>query len=488
MKKWSKKLLTVIMAFILVLSLAGCKKDNNTQTVTQPDSTPTEAPETTEAAKEEETQTVDEVYPAFDMQKRTIKVGIWWDMYYTSEHTDITDNPGLTNTETAQMMLDNVRRIEEKYNVRIEYVNLGWDGIMESINTSIMAGTPECDIYLADLQFGIPAVINGLAQDLTKIASPSSDMFHDQKVIKPLEALGGTYLFSEQGIPQSGIFLGYNGTMIQELGLEDPQKLYKEGKWTWDKFAELAKAGTRDTNGDGSVDVYGFGGVFIDFINGLNMNNGGSLAGNSTEGLSTKPVTESLEFVNRLYNVDQSARPWNGDDWNDNLFAWSDGKVMFWTAQGWSLKQEADAAVAEGAELPFDYHVVPYPSGPSGDGKAYSPVSGNWYFVPVGVKEPEKVLQVFEEYLNWHGGDSEYRDDPSWFESCFQTEEDLEMAYTTGVNLKLDPWNSLPSFDFGSNIWYPIVVDKDTTVAQAVESSKQVLQDSLDTFYGANKE
>jgi len=484
MKKTSKKILALLLVLVLGLSLAACGKNEET---TQ--ATPTQAPAVTEAAQAEATPTtapvVVEKYPAFDFGGRTIKVGLWWDYYYTSAHTDISDDPGLSNTETAQMRLDNVRRIETKYNCKIEFVNFGWDGIKESINTSITAGTPECDLYLTDLQFGIPAVINGLAQDLTAIAPENSDLFGDQVVVKPLEALGGTYFFTEQGLPQNGIFLGYNSTMIEDLGLEDPQALYAKGEWTWDKFAEYAQAGTKDKDNDGTVDVYGYGGIFTDFTNGLIMNNGGSIAGSTTEGLSSAPVTEALDFINRLYNVDQSARPWNGDDWNDNLLAWSDGKVMFWTAQAWSLKQEVDAAIAEGAELPFDYHVVPYPVGPSGDGKAYSPVSGNWYIVPVGVQEPTKVLQIFEEFLNWHGGNTEYRDDPTWFESCFTTPEDVEMAYSTGTNLKLDPWNSLaPNFDFGGTIWWPIIVNKDTTVAQAVESGKPVLQDALNVFYG----
>lgn len=62
--------------------------------------------------------------------------------------------------------------------------------------------------------------------------------------------------------------------MIEDLGLEDPQELYNKGQWTWEKFAEYAKAGTRDTDNDGSIDVYGYGGVFTDFVNGIVMNNG----------------------------------------------------------------------------------------------------------------------------------------------------------------------------------------------------------------------
>jgi multiple sugar transport system substrate-binding protein len=482
MKRTSKRVLAVLLALTMLLSLAACGKKEETSGDNT--STPTVAP--TEAAAATPTEPPVEQYPAFDFGGRTIKVGIWWDYFYDSDNTDISDDPGLSNAETAQLRLDNVRRVEQKYNVKFEFVNLGWNGIIESINTSITAGTPECDIYLTDLQFGIPAVVNGLAQDLTKIAPENSDLFGEKKVIKPLEGLGGTFLFGEQGLTVNGIMIGYNATMIQDLGLEDPQELYNKGEWTWDKFAELALKGTKDNDNDGTTDVYGYGGIFTDLTNGLVMNNGGSIASTETEGLSSKPVTEALEFINRLYNVDKSARPWNGDDWNDNINAWASGKVMFWTAQSWSLKAEADAAVANGAELPFTYRIVPYPKGPSGDGKIYSPVAGNWYIIPVGVQEPTKVLQVFEEFLNWHNGDSELRDDPTWFESCFMDPADVDLAYKTGENLKLDPWLSI-GFDYGGVYWWPVIVNKDTTVAQAIEAGKPVLQDALDTFYGGKK-
>ncbi len=496
MKQVSRKLLALLMALTLVLSLAACGKAEDTSDSTTETSAGTETETTTDTPEATPTEVaatptaVPDKFEAFDFGGRTIKVGIWWDYFYTSDHTDISDNPGLSNTETAQMQLDNVRRIEEKYNCKIQYVNLGWQGTIDSINTSIAAGTPECDIYLTDLQFGIPAVFNGLAQELTTIAPENSDLFGEQSVLKPMtmEGFEGTYLFSEQGLTQNGIFLGYNATMIQDLGLEDPQELYKNGQWTWEKFAELCKAGIKDTDGDGTTDIYGFGGIFTDITNGLVMSNGGSIAGARIEGLSTEPVMEAFEFINQLYNVDQSARPWNGADWNDNLLAWSDGKVMFWTAQAWSLKQEIDAAIAEGAELPFEYHVVPYPQGPHGDGSNYSPFSGNWYMIPVGVQEPEKVLQIFEEFMNWHGGDAEYRDDPTWFESCFLTQEDVDIALSTGNNLKFDPWGSLsPYYDFGGTIWWPIVVNKDNTVAQAVEAAKPMLQNALDNFMYKNQ-
>lgn len=49
------------------------------------------------------------------------------------------------------------------------YVNLLYSGAKESINTSILAGTPDVDIYNVGLAIGAPAVANGYAIDLRDV-------------------------------------------------------------------------------------------------------------------------------------------------------------------------------------------------------------------------------------------------------------------------------------------------------------------------------
>ena len=51
------------------------------------------------------------------------------------------------------------------------------------------------------------------------------------------------------------MYMTYNAAMIDSLGLEAPESLAEKGEWTWDKFAEYAKACTQDTDGDGNMDV-----------------------------------------------------------------------------------------------------------------------------------------------------------------------------------------------------------------------------------------
>jgi ABC-type glycerol-3-phosphate transport system substrate-binding protein len=466
MKKTSKKVITLFMVFVLILSLGACGKKTKETTSDKA----TEAPE--ETTTPEETATPEATEEAgFDLGGRTIKVGTWWDVYYDSRHDSIDDNPSVSNTETAQMQLDNVRRIEKKYNCKIEFVNLTWEGTIESINTSITAGTPDCDAYMTDLQFGPKAAAAGLAQALQDFLPADADVLSDQQIAKKLNVFGleKDYLFAAQGVNTDGIAMAYNKTMLDELGLEDPQELYKNGQWTWEKFEELAKACTKDNDGDGTTDVYGYGSIWTYTLPQFALSNGGTIASTTTEGLSSPQVVEALDFINKLYTVDKVARPWNPDDWNDNLNAWSDGKVAFWGTQAWVQGSFPDTT--------YEIHIVPYPQGPSGDGSMATTTTGTWWMIPVGVKDPDKVYKVVEEYWNWYNGDTSYRDDTEWAEGCFQSEEDFNILTDISTKAATDLYGGI-GFDFGAEMLG--IMDGSVTVSQAVESKKQVLQDLLD--------
>ena len=128
-------------------------------------------------------------------EKRNIVIGLWWDRYYDSTSKALEDNPSYQGLESDQLMFDVVKKVEEKYNVTIEYVNMTYVGLRESVNTSILAGTPECDIYLVDTSIGIPAAMNGYCIDLKSILPEGSDIFGGKAVMNYLDlGDGGAYL------------------------------------------------------------------------------------------------------------------------------------------------------------------------------------------------------------------------------------------------------------------------------------------------------
>lgn len=494
MKKLSKKLMALMLTSTMAMALTACGGGQaQTETSAAESEAPAESEATTEGTEESAEASPEskmaegashEEYEPVDLGGRTIKVGVWWDVYISSDYQtldDITAAGGaFDNAETTQMQLDNLREIEKKWNCKIQFVNLGWDGIIESINTSVTAGTPECDIYLTDMQFGLAPALNGYVQKISSYAPADSDVLNKQNVLRRVDVLGDDDMFFTEasGIPSGAMYMAYNASMIESLGLESPEDLAAKGEWTWDKFAEYAKACTRDTDGDGNPDVYGYGSAWTLTVQGLEASNNGGITTSTTEGLSSPETTETFEFINKLYNEDKSARPYT-DDWNDDLLAWSSGKVAFTFTQPWILIQEIP-------NHDFDMRIVQAPTGPHGDGSITPPAITNNYMIPVGVEDPESVYKVFEEYCNWYDYDTDLRDVWDWFESGFVDEEQVELATELGNKASSDYWSVIDTEGAVNNVFYGVVVDGDTTVAQGIESNKQILQSELDAL-GKNK-
>ncbi len=408
-------------------------------------------------------------------EKRVITVGTWYDHYYTSDHTSIDDNPEVSNLEQAELQLENMRRIEEKYNVEFRFVNLTWDGTIESINTSIMAGQPDCDIYEVDMQFGVPAALNGYAAALEDVLPADADVLSDQNILKTVD-IGSdkSYLFKVVSLSDQlgGSPLGFNMDMINEAGLENPQDLWDRGEWTWDKFEEYCVALTKDTNGDGVTDVYGYGGWWTTMLSNLMMSNNASIASSKTETLSSPETGEVLNFMNTLYNVDRCARPWDESDWDINNACYKNGEICFFIAPAWTITPDT---------LNFEFGVVPWPVGPNGNKETNKGVatSGNAYLIANGIEDPAFVYQVFEEWNNWYNNDFELRDDVEWFENQMVTERNYNYLLEMGEREQFDLWTSITVENFN-------VIDMlagEVTPAQLQEQAKQEFQNGLDAFF-----
>lgn len=475
--KMYKKLLALGLSLAMVAGLTACGGSAETSNNTA---------ETTESASSGETETKEEASDssaasANSGEKRVIKIGTWYDHYYDSTHEDIHDDPSVADEELAQAHFDIVKEVEEKYNVEIEFVNLTYTGIQESINTSILAGQPDCDIYEVDLSFGIGAALNGYATDLEEILPEDSDIRNDQMVFSQVD-IGldkGIYLFqsnSAEMVLANTYMLAYNKQMLDEAGLEDPNALYERGEWTWDKWREYLLALTQDTDGDGVIDVYGYGSRFDFLIYNLLMSNGTAIASSDTENLSSPEVTEVLDFIYNIYNVDHVANPWNSDDFDYNQNCYMDGRVAFWIDAAWISSANEDA------NLEFDVVWCPWPIGPSGDeatNKFKNVSSGNAWMIPAGVEDPEFVYNVFYDWQNWYHGDTDLRDgDLTWWEDCAITEENYAVMEYMGQRGAFDLWNSL-----GLEWDWSQLLNGEMTAAQFQETYKQNVQDALDVFY-----
>ncbi len=501
-----KKFLALGLATTMALSMAGCGDDagatNNSTSGGQ-----TNQGGTTGGDNSGNAGTADDGV-------RNIQIGTWWVQYYdsddaledapdwqTNQDADGDDAATLEtkefNRKVAQMKFDNLPVIEQKYNCEFYWNNLTYAGVKESINVSILAGAPDCDIYLTDAGMAVPAQMNSLALDLKTVLPADHDLFTTQQNMSYLDMGDGKACIIMRQEAQKQVEatypLGFNIQMLEDNNLEDPRDLWERGEWTWDKFIEYCQTLTQDTDGDGQVDQYGYCGYENETLEQLMMSNGGNIASGTTEGLSSPEVGEALQMMYDMYNTYNVCYPYDfeGDPSNSMRNQYTQGNIGFFPIAAWIASGNADYDYGDtvGSYLPWDTAYVRWPVGPSGDAATNAGknlTSGEFYIVPAGVKDPEKVVNVLYDYWNWYADDTSIRDDKktlNWWYGVTAREADLQdlnfaVMQDCGKNTTFDLWSSM-------NVAYDLMslIRGDVTPAQFQETYKQQVQDGLDAYF-----
>lgn len=481
-----KKFLALGLAGAMMLGVAGCGGSDT------PAATPSEStPESSVSAP-----VADNNDAANSGETRKINIGTWWVQYYDSSHTSVEDDPSFAGDDPAYMKFDNVKRIEDNYNVEFYWQNLTYAGVQESINNSILAGSPDCDVYLVELTFGIPAQLNGLALDLKTVLPEDHDLFTDQEHVKYLDLGDGKACLLKRTEAAANVEatypLAFNKQMLEDNNLEDPRELWERGEWTWDKFIEYCQALTQDTDGDGQIDQYGYCGFKNETFEQLMMSNGASVASGTTETLTSAETGEALQMFYDMYNTYKVCYPYDESDKDSDTMRiqYREGNIGFWPCAAWiaaggpDYDQNGDGS----SMLSFDTVYVRWPVGPSGDAdsNAGKITAGEFYIIPAGVKDPETVVNVLFDMWNWYEGDVSIRDDEEtlwwWYASTAQDpdlqQSNFDVMFDCGSNEQFDLWNSLGvGYDFNS------LIRGEVTAAQFQETYKNQIQDALDIYF-----
>lgn len=446
---------------------------------------------------------------------RTITIGSWWRMYYDSsdENMEVSqdwnaaqfadDDDEATRAEkevnqrVSQAKWDRVAYISETYNIDFYWQNLTYEGTKESINTSVLAGMPDCDVYLVDASIAIPAQANGLLVDLKDILPEDSDLFTDQTVFSFLDLGDGkACILQINGTFENTFPLGYNKQMIEAAGLEDPVALYEKGEWTWDKFLEYCQILTQDTDGDGQIDQYGYCGFANDTLNELLMSNGATICGGATETLTSVETGEVLEMFQKLYSPTYSYPydPYsNGGNPSESMrFKYNEGNIAFFPISVWIQDQNYNYPMEDGVQgnLTWDTVYVHWPVGPSGNAETnagFNASEGNFLVIPAGVEDPLRVYNFLYDLYNWYDGDLSFRDDPAtvnWWYNETAKDEDIK-AHNFVIQQECLSSPGLEMYDsLGISFSLEELIDGTVTPAQFQEMYKQEFQDALDRTFG----
>ena len=122
----------------------------------------------------------------------------------------------------------------------------------DRVLASIAAGAPPDVVQLDNID--IPAFVNaGVLQDLAPYVERVGLRLSafEPRVLDIFRRGGALYAIPKDFTP---MMIAYNKDLFDRAGLP-----YPRGDWTWDDFVAAAKRLTRDTDGDGAVDQWGFG-------------------------------------------------------------------------------------------------------------------------------------------------------------------------------------------------------------------------------------
>ena len=189
-------------------------------------------------------------YEGFDFHMLIRNNERWIEDMYVEEATgDIVDDA----------IFERNSRISEQFNVKITYQPSSHDNWETDAVNTILAGDDAYSLIMAHGRAAFSYANQGLVLDwkndlpYVNLDNPwwDQDARNSLSVNGQLYVMIGDISYCSMGAANLMLF---NKGMFEELDLEYPYQLVKDGKWTYETWESMAKLAASDLNGDGTMD------------------------------------------------------------------------------------------------------------------------------------------------------------------------------------------------------------------------------------------
>lgn len=182
----------------------------------------------------------------------------------------------------------------------------------------------------------------------------------------------------------------YSKKTVQEAGLEDPAKLYAEGRWTWDEFQNMLEkfVGSGDQH-------YGIDGWFFEFglMNTIGIPPVGFEDGKLVSHIADPSMERVQEWLYELYQKNCIAIGVGDYGWEDKPYYIGEGKLLFYPVGLYEFYKTHDMWKERfGTD---DVFFVPLPKDPKAD-QYYIPTGIESYAFVSGGANPEGVAKYLD--------------------------------------------------------------------------------------------
>jgi multiple sugar transport system substrate-binding protein len=158
---------------------------------------------------------------------------------------------GPTGGATQAIVEDLIPAFERQTGLTVQATYIPHDSLTRRAMTEFIAGRPSFDVIMFETSWG--GTYSPFMEDL-EARLQDADPAYDEPDILTAARQMGIYDGKIVGLPYRviGRMLHYRADLFAEVGIEDPPE-------TFEQLLEYGQRLTRDTTGDGQVDVYGLG-------------------------------------------------------------------------------------------------------------------------------------------------------------------------------------------------------------------------------------
>lgn len=478
-----KRFLCLSMACLLsVTALAACTGDNGGSGSSTPTPKPNQTeedtkkpdeskPNETKPSETEEQTTPEEVK---DMGGLEVIIGDWW-----------TDPDAEPQTKLEKATKEFREKNMQKYNYKVTQKAIAsWgefnDGI---IANDISTEDYKASVYVLDTGF-VPAPLNNdLLYDLATLDNLDlTDEKWNQATIEFMTRGDHVYGLSIGDTePRLGVF--FNKRLLKEAGY-DEDYLYdvqKDGKWNWAEYEKVCKACTRDTDGDGVMDVYATASFSADFFPAvataagqpfIDVDKDGHYVNNTTSAAFIEAMNWGVSMIKQFEMPQPEDSQW---DWF--IGAFKDGQVAMTTAEEYKVGNWAD--------MDDDWGFVMFPYDQDHTDHCVQLVRENVLVIPSSFdkEKAENIAYVLDKYANPTPG---YEDTDDWAASFYNKFRDERAVDETlgemrkSENQKVNYMNLVQGINSGDLIFNIAGTEPAATPAEKVEELKDQWQAAID--------
>ena len=494
-KKMSKKMLSVVIAAGMAMSLAACGETTDPATPDGGDTTTggttTEGGETAgnttgdnEGEVEKYTAKKDADGNVYDLGGMEIIVSDWW-----SDAEGVKPEARNDYEEARDEWLD---WIQETYNFTIKQCGTtGWaevvtDFIAYATDPSNKTDNGTSYAFIVREDKALTGAINeGLCYDLSTLdcIDFSRVKFTSNRLHEQFSIGGGIYaMYGGRAEARTGVY--FNKQVLRDAGI-DPESIYDmqaDGTWTWDVFADMCDKIQRDTDNDGVENYYGIccnNGVMVNMsVFSNNSDFIGYDGTNFTYDLENEGTVEALQWCTDMFTKYNNHDP-EGAAWNYYMDEFKSGTIGFFIDDAYNASA-GNWLAADDVDL--DLGFVFFPKGPKAT-KYVNAWSNNPVVLPACYDEERawKVAFAWDLYTDVPAGyEEDYSDTSNYLDGKFDLRSVNETIIPMSTNEHgiITFHGIIPNLDLGPDLTWNIYPGAD--VSAAIEKISQTWQTYVD--------